>query len=413
MSAAPPVSLVIVNFDREVSLALLLKSLEYQRYPNFEIILVSNLPPERRPDSPLPIRWITFTQRNISAARNIGINAAQGEIIAFCDDDAVPEYSWLGTLTRAFETPSVGSAGGFVRGRNGVAFQWKCALIDRLGRDKRIGLPDQSIRVFPASSDRALKTVGTNCAFRAKPLRDIGGFDEAFHFYLDEADVNIRLADAGWDAAMVPLAEVHHGYAEGPYRNNHRVPKTLFEIGASEAYFVNRHSPDAALDAHLASFTANQLKRLRVLFQNGLITERRLTFLIASLAEGFEEGKSRQQRLLQPAPPPNAAFAPVPRNPSPQPPVLLVARPYQPRPGIRRRAAAAAAEGREVTLIEPEYSHRNLNVRYDVQGFWVHRFGIAGFAERDAPRPLLPLAGRIKAEINRVAVQRGLDCGSL
>ncbi|MEO0915240.1 MAG: glycosyltransferase, partial [Pseudomonadota bacterium] len=262
MTAAPSVSLVVVNYDRVEALALLLKALEFQRYPNFEIIIVTNLVAEARPQTTLPIRWFTFLERNISAARNIGIAASAGEIIAFCDDDAVPEYGWLDTLIAAFETPEIGSAGGFVRGRNGVAFQWKCAMIDRFGRDRRIDLPSADIRIFPPQPDASLKTVGTNCAFRRDALLGVGGFDEGFHFYLDEADVNIRLGEAGWHAAIVPLAEVHHGYAEGPYRNRHRVPKTLREVGASEAYFLLKHQPKADAEGHLARFADRQLRRL-------------------------------------------------------------------------------------------------------------------------------------------------------
>ncbi len=412
MTKAKSVSLVVVNYDRIVSLALLLKNLEYQRYPNFEIIVVSNLSEEQRPRTDLPVRWIPFLERNISAARNVGIAAAGGEIIAFCDDDAVPEYGWLDALIPAFENDRVASAGGFVRGRNGVAFQWKCAMLNSFAQDRRLAVNESEITFFPPDPKHCLKTVGTNCAFLRRALVDVGGFDEAFHFYLDEADVNFRLSLAGWSAAIVPYAEIHHGYAEGPYRNKHRVPKTLFEIGASEAYFIKKHGPGLGIESHLDGFAAHQKKRLGWFFHQGLLTEQRMYNLLETLRKGFSAGLERREKLLTSAPA-GKLFVPCPSSRKRQAPLLLVAKPYQRRSALRSKATEAAAEGREVTLIEPEYSHRNLNVRYTIEGFWLHRFGVAGFAERQAPRPLQPIGQRIKTEINRVALQRGLNCDAV
>ncbi|MEO0912529.1 MAG: hypothetical protein AAFY59_06005, partial [Pseudomonadota bacterium] len=120
-------------------------------------------------------------------------------------------------------------------------------------------------------------------------------------------------------------------------------------------------------------------------------------------------GRSRRARYIEMGGE-RAEFTPVAPNQSNLPPLLLVAKPYQPRRALRRAAREAAEGGAEVTLIEPEISHRNLVVRYMPEGYWMHRFGVAGFAERDAPRPFLPTRERVKAEIKRVALQRGLIC---
>ncbi|MCB2152739.1 MAG: glycosyltransferase, partial [Rhodobacteraceae bacterium] len=60
-------------------------------------------------------------------ARNLGLAAAAGEIVAFIDDDAVPEPRWLARLTAPFADPGIAAAGGFVVGRNGISFQWRAS----------------------------------------------------------------------------------------------------------------------------------------------------------------------------------------------------------------------------------------------------------------------------------------------
>jgi GT2 family glycosyltransferase len=64
-----------------------------------------------------------------------------------------------------------------------------------------------------AAAGFVVKTEGTNCAFRRDVLAGLGGFDPAFRYFLDETDVNLRLAEAGARTVIVPRALVHHGSA--------------------------------------------------------------------------------------------------------------------------------------------------------------------------------------------------------
>ncbi|MCK4861063.1 MAG: glycosyltransferase family 2 protein, partial [Rhodobacteraceae bacterium] len=89
---ASPVSLIIVSQKRPEHLLRLLQSLRHQTHDSFEVIVVTDTEP-----SPFVnhVKYIPFTNANISAARNAGIAVAAGEIIAFCDDDAIPDPPWL------------------------------------------------------------------------------------------------------------------------------------------------------------------------------------------------------------------------------------------------------------------------------------------------------------------------------
>ena len=80
-----------------------------------------------------------------------------------------------------------------------------------------------------------MKNEGTNMAVRRNVLVDLEGFDPADHFYLEETDLNMRLVAANHLTAIAPLARLHHGFAQSIRRHGDRVPRDLFDLGASWA----------------------------------------------------------------------------------------------------------------------------------------------------------------------------------
>ena len=114
-------SVVVVSRGRVADLPLCLIGLSQLDYPSFEIVLVAD--PEgiaavQVLDFVDQVKQVTFDEPNISAARNLGIAQAAGDIVAFIDDDAVAEPTWLTHLMKGFEQPEVACAGGFVIGRS-------------------------------------------------------------------------------------------------------------------------------------------------------------------------------------------------------------------------------------------------------------------------------------------------------
>lgn len=99
------VSVVIVSHGRPDALSLCLTGVGQLDYPNFEIVVVADSTGvsavKAHPHS-AQIKLVPFETPNISAARNAGIAASGGEIVAFIDDDAVPEPTWLTYLIGPF-----------------------------------------------------------------------------------------------------------------------------------------------------------------------------------------------------------------------------------------------------------------------------------------------------------------------
>ncbi|MGD8792861.1 MAG: glycosyltransferase family A protein, partial [Anaerolineae bacterium] len=108
-TADPTFSLVINTIDRVESLHTLLRTLEHQSYPHFEVIVVVG--PTR--DDTLDmlaeyegrVRVLRCPTANLGRSRNVGLLAAGGDIVAFIDDDAVPCQRWLEQLARLFQSP--------------------------------------------------------------------------------------------------------------------------------------------------------------------------------------------------------------------------------------------------------------------------------------------------------------------
>lgn len=406
--AVCPVSVIVVSRHRPAALARALLGLSQQDHPLMEVIVVAD--PAAcaglRADG-LPAKLVTFDDANISAARNLGLAQAAGEVVAFLDDDAVPEPSWLSRLVAPFAAAEVAAAGGYVLGRNGLSFQWRAGAVDRLGRDRPLAADPDATTLHRAGPGLGIKTQGTNCAFRTDMLRRLGGFDPAFRFYLDEADVNLRLAALGAVTAIVPLALVHHGYAESARRRPDRVPLSLHDIGASTMVFLRRHAAPPDWSGALASLRAEQHGRLVSHMVAGRIEPRDIPRLMGGLDGGIAEGAARALPAQAPLPGTPPPFVPLPGT-GPRGGLLLQGLSWQ-RRSLLARAREAVAQGRIVTVLclsPTALFHRHA---FTADGFWLQQGGIYGRAERTEPLVrLMRLSERARQESRRLARFRPL-----
>lgn len=406
-----PVSIVIVSRGRPDALNLCLTGVAQLDYPVFEVVVVACARGVARVHQRLDaahIKLVPFDQANISAARNLGVAQAAGEIVAFLDDDAVPEPTWLRHLTAVFVEPDVAAAGGFVRGRNGISFQWRARTVDARGDAVPLTLDGDAPRVLRPTPHRAIKTEGCNMALRRDVLADLGGFDPAFRFYLDETDLNMRLARAGHATALVPLAQVHHGFAASARRDTDRTPRDLSQIGASTAVYLRKHTApdDRATAWH--RFRAAQRTRLLRLMQRGPLAPDDIRHLMRGLDRGFADGQQREAGQIVPLPRAAEGLRPFPARPGAK--HLVLSGRWHQSHSLRAQARADAAAGRIVTLILLSPTTLYHRVRFHPDGYWEQTGGQFGRSDRSAAffRPFT-LHRRVLSETRRVRGLRSLS----
>jgi len=190
----------------------------------------------------------TYIDRlNVSAARSAGLRASSGQIVAFCDDDAVPDANWLAEMMSPFGDPSVGAVGGKVV--DGQSRTGKPAFNNGIVR-----LSGRQVDVRPSPgefNDPAgpwyNRVIGCSCAFRREALSNVGGFDEFIEFAYDETDVCLRLIRNGWRIVHAPNAVVVHSHAPGGHRENALIRNWYCQI-KNQLYvgLKNRRSPMTA-----------------------------------------------------------------------------------------------------------------------------------------------------------------------
>ncbi len=145
------------------------------------------------------IRYLPVTRTHgPAAARNTGWRAARAPIIAFTDDDTVPDTGWLATGAGALERDSELAA---VTGQ--------------------VIVPLPPLPTDYQRNEAGLETaafVTANCFCRPGILNTLGGFDERFtSAWREDSDLHFRLLEHGFKLRKVPEAIVIHPVRPAPW----------------------------------------------------------------------------------------------------------------------------------------------------------------------------------------------------
>ncbi|MCX6893435.1 MAG: glycosyltransferase [Verrucomicrobia bacterium] len=226
----PKVSIVVASYNGERTLTACLDSLQRLNYPSYEVILVDDGSTDATPQIALKHGGIRYFRHEknlgLSTARNTGIAAATGEIIAFTDSDCRADEDWLYYLVGDLLNSEFAGMGGpnlLPPEDSAVA----AAVMVSPGGPAHVMLSDRQAEHIP----------GCNMAVYKWALAEIGGFDPIFHKAGDDVDVCWRLQQAGCKIGFSPAAFVWH------YRRSTvgAYLKQQHGYGEAEALLVRKH----------------------------------------------------------------------------------------------------------------------------------------------------------------------------
>ena len=114
MENPPFVSVVIACPKNSWMLKECLSAMESQTYRDFEVIVLpdSEIDDLNSSDYSYNCRVVPTGKVRPAHKRNIGIEQAKGDIVAFIDDDAYPDSAWIANAVKYFSEPSIGGVGG-------------------------------------------------------------------------------------------------------------------------------------------------------------------------------------------------------------------------------------------------------------------------------------------------------------
>jgi GT2 family glycosyltransferase len=197
----PSISVVICTYNGSRTLRAALEALRRVKYPAFEVIVVDDGSTDGTAAlaGQFNVRVIRIPNGGLSNARNIGWQAAQGEIVAYLDDDAAPDADWLTYLASVFMRGDFVAAGG-----PNIAFPEDGLIAECV--DHSPGNPTQ-VLITDAEAEHL---PGCNMAFRKSSIAAVGGFDTQFRIAGDDVDLCWRLQERGWKLGFHPAAMVWH-----------------------------------------------------------------------------------------------------------------------------------------------------------------------------------------------------------
>lgn len=423
-------SIIINTYNRIGTLPKTLESLQFLRYDgDFEVIVVNG--PSTDGTTEYLKKWESFIkigncdETNLSKSRNIGIALAQGDIVAFIDDDAIPDADWLTDLAKAYESPDVGGAGGRVFDRSGYKFQAEYITVDRLGKAEFSTTHSEDLSYpyawkFPHS-------IGTNASFRRSVLLEIGGFDEEYDYYLDETDVCVRVIDAGYKIAQLKGAYIFHKYAESHIRDKKNICRNYIPIVKNKIYYSLKYASDfmsyddimkdnnAYIEMHRSSIKWG--------LNEGILTQDDVNIfenqISIALRLGTQRGLSRDYKMLsletlELNKSSFKVFTPKANIDSKK--IVLIDRWFDSEGGISTLYRTLAKELSDKGHIVHVFCHSSASSTVDMEdGIWVHRIEVKHHPRseeaiaHEVPQPVWDWSMTALAECHRISQDHPVD----
>jgi GT2 family glycosyltransferase len=285
------VSVVVVTWQGAHLLPPCLDSLARQTVDH-EVIVIDNASTDSTAQvlRDYPDVRVLRTDRNLGFAggADLGLRAARTEFVAFLNNDAVAEPTWLAALLSAITAePGVAAVSSLM-----LLADCDPPVVNNAGV---VVLPtlygaDRAAGADPASVDEPAEVFGFSggaALVRRSAAMDVGGFPAAFFLYYEDTDLSWRLRLAGWSIRYEPTAVVHHRHAATSDRDS---PLFAFHNERNRLLLVARCAPAGPAAAAwgrfcltTASLAVRHARRLRGADAHNLRVPLRLRVLASAV----------------------------------------------------------------------------------------------------------------------------------
>lgn len=209
------ISVVIITRNRCKDLKECLNSIFDMNVTPNEVIVVDNLSTDgtEKIKEFYPIKFISIKERGMTKARNMGISVAQGDVVAFVDDDVIVDKNWLKYLIEAHEKDGIYGVGGRVI-PYGMPKNCYVKVGGMVGKVFDDGLILSNFDIFMSHLIEVDFLYGCNMSFKKEALVKVGGFDENLrgNCFREDTDACLRMKKLGYKLIYEPRALVWHKY---------------------------------------------------------------------------------------------------------------------------------------------------------------------------------------------------------
>jgi glycosyltransferase involved in cell wall biosynthesis len=277
------ISVVVCTHNRAYRLEQALKSLQEMAVPvglPWELVIVDNNSSDNTKrvvdnfinNFDLNVKYVVEKHQGLSYARNMGVQKANGTIIAFTDDDCIVDQHWITSIAKEFHSDeSIAGIGGRVE------------LYNKLDRPVSIRVSKEKMML--SSIDRLFNLIiGCNMAFVRPVFDEIGGFDTNFgagtrFASTEDIDFLYRTYKKGLKIIYSPEILVYHNHGR---RSNEQIRALYKGYAIGRGAFYCKHILMADKDVlHLACSELSSLIKqiMKKSIKRQLTANQRLFFM--------------------------------------------------------------------------------------------------------------------------------------
>jgi glycosyltransferase involved in cell wall biosynthesis len=190
------ISVVIPAYNEEKYIATTLDAVLAQDYPDFEVIVVNNNSSDNTAqviaayEHDARIRIVNEAQQGLLFARNAGLAAATGEVLAQLDADCIPSTHWLSDAAAYFnDAKVVGVTGPYEYYDASPYFR----MFTKLSQQVSFGV----ISWYVQREKKGALLIGGNAFIKIAVLKKVGGYNTTLQFYAEDTDTASRIAPYG------------------------------------------------------------------------------------------------------------------------------------------------------------------------------------------------------------------------